>query len=307
VARSYLRELWQKILHGDPKAGRDVPARVAFGGLLLSLIGIGYLSLQIGIPLWMVAFETLLFLAFSVALTRMRAQLGAPSHEMAFMGPNQMLVDFVGTQGLPAAGISRLVTTFFLYNRIHRTHPMPHQLEAMKMGETARMNQRALFIAILFATIVGSVLGHFTYIYKGYHWAAQDVGGDTAGVVDTLLNKHQPPNAIAILFVIIGFSVVLGLDFIRFRIPNFPLHPAGYALAMNFGLDYFWFGLIIVWLIKLFVERYYGLKGHSKLHQVALGIILAEFMAEAIWSTYAMVYHTATYSISINGRLGWNQ
>jgi hypothetical protein len=218
-----------------------------------------------------------------------------------------MIVDFVGTQSLSKAGISRMVTTYFLFNRIHRTHPMPHQLEAMKMGDTARINQRALFIAILFATVFGSVLGHLVYIFKGYHWGADEAGGDTAGVVAELVNKHNPPNVVAILFVILGFAFVLLLDFIRFRFPSFPLHPAGYALAMNFGLDYFWFGLVLVWIIKLFVERYYGLKGHEKLHQIALGIILAEFCAEAIWAVYAMVTRTATYSISINGRLGWNQ
>jgi hypothetical protein len=184
---------------------------------------------------------------------------------------------------------------------------MPHQLEAMKMGEGARISQRALFIAILFAVILGSVLGHLVSIYRGYRWAAASAGGDTAGVVSTLMGKSRPPNPIAVSFVFIGFAFVLALDFLRFRIPNFPLHPAGYALAMNFGLDYFWMGLIVVWLIKLFVERYYGLKGHSKLHDIALGIILAEFCVEAIWATYAMVTRTATYSISINGRLGWNQ
>jgi hypothetical protein len=307
VARNYLKEVWQQILHGSPAGDRGVPHRVAFLGLLVSLAGLGGIALLVGIPLWMLFFATLLFLAFSFALTRMRAQIGAPSHEMAFMGPNQMLVDFVGTQALPQAGISRLVTTFFLMNRIHRTHPMPHQLEAMKMGDTARINQRALFIAILFATVVGSILGHLTYIYNGYRWAARHSGGDTAGVVARLVEQHQAPNIVAILFVVLGFSFVLLLDFIRFRVPNFPLHPAGYALAMNFGLDYFWFGLILVWLIKLFIERYYGLKGHEKLHHVALGIIIAEFCAEAIWASYAMYYRTATYSISINGRLGWNQ
>ncbi len=307
VARSYLKEVWGKILSGGGRSDAGVPPRVSVALLLMSLGGIGGVAVWIGIPLWMVAFETVLFLAFSIALTRLRAQLGAPSHEMAFMGPNQMLVDVVGTQHLPAIGISRLVTTFHFYNRIHRTHPMPHQLEAMKMGDSARINQRALFVGILFATVIGSVLGHMAYIYKGYHYGPAHEGGDTAGVIDTLLNKHQPPNSVAILFVIVGIAVVLGLDFIRFRIPAFALHPAGYALAMNFGLDYFWFGLIIVWLIKLFVERYYGLRGHSKLHQVALGIILAEFSAEAIWSGYAILTHTATYSISINGRLGWDQ
>ncbi len=307
VARGYLKDVWRQILHGGDRGERGVPHRAAFAGLLLSLAGIGGVGLLVGIPLWMVAFTTLLFMAFSVALTRMRAQIGAPSHEMAFMGPNQMLVDFVGTQALPHAGISRMVTMFHFFNRIHRTHPMPHQLEAMKMGESAKLNQRALFVAILLATIAGSVLGHMLTIAHGYRYGAANEGGDTAGVVATLLERHQPPNLNAMLSVVVGFAVVLGLDFIRFRVPSFPLHPAGYALAMNFGLDYFWFGLIIVWIVKVFVERYYGLRGHSMLHQMALGIITAEFCAEAIWATYSMVTHTATYSISINGRLGWNQ
>lgn len=332
VARTYLKNVWQHILHGNAprtvgirrvdetdeemaKRGRHeqeeedrgVPHRLAFVGLVLSVASLVVLGMYIGIPFWMVAVTVILFLMFSVALTRMRAQIGAPSHEMAYMGPNQLIVDFVGTRSLPEAGTSRLVTTFFFMNRIHRTHPMPHQLEAMKVGEMARMNQRALFVAIIVATIVGSIFGHLVYIWKGYHYAATHAGNDVAGVIDTMVNKHQDPNPFAILFVVLGFAVVLGLDFLRFRMPGFPLHPAGYALAMNFGLDYFWFGLIIVWLIKLFVERYYGLKGYTKLHEIALGIMLAEFCAETIWAIYSMTTHTATYSISINGRLRWDQ
>ncbi len=307
VARGYLKEVWRQIVQGGPRGERGVPHRVAFGLLLLSLGGIGAIALWVGIPLWMVAFTVVLFLMFSAALTRLRAQIGAPSHEMAYMGPNQMLVDFVGTQALPAAGVSRLVTTFLFMNFIHRTHPMPHQLEAMKMGETGRINQRSLFVAIIVATIVGCILGHLVYIYTGYHDAARRVDPAAAGVISTLLNRHQPPNPVAILFVILAFLFVLGLDFARFRVPGFALHPAGYALAMNFGLDYFWFGLLIVYLIKLFVERYYGLRGYNRLHEVALGIMLAEFCAETIWACYAMATHTATYTVSINGRLGWNQ
>lgn len=307
VARGYLKEVWGQIRSGRSQREGGVPHRVAFAGLIASLAGLSVLTIGIGIPFWMTAVSTVLFLVFSVALTRLRAQIGAPSHEMAFMGPNQMLVDFAGTQGVSEAGISRLVTTFFIYNRIHRTHPMPHQLEAMKMGEAARISQRALFVAIMIAVVFGSVLGHLMYIYKGYRWAAPSAGGDTAWVATTFIEQHRPPNPVAMAFVGVGFAFVLLLDFLRFRVPGFSLHPAGYALAMNFGLDYFWMGLVFVWLIKLFVERYHGLKGHSKLHEVALGIILAEFSAEAIWAIYAMATRTATYTISINGRLGWNQ
>lgn len=308
VARSYLKEVWQQILRGSPKGDRGVPHRVAFGLLLVSVTALGVIGVEAGIPLWMVLFTIILFLIFSTALTKMRAQIGAPSHEMAFMGPNQLLVDFVGTQNMPAAGVTGLVSTFFFMNRIHRTHPMPNQLEAMKMGDKAQYSQRAIFLSIMLAVVVGSVLGHLSYIYRGYHYGAGDSGGDVAGVVDTLTRKQQPPNITGMLFVFVGFCVVILLDFIRFQVPGFPLHPVGYALAMNFGVDYYWFGLLIVYLIKLFVERFYGLKGHDKLHQVALGIILAEFCAEAIWAAYSMTHKDfATYSVSFNGRLGWNQ
>ncbi len=308
VARGYLKEVWQQIVHGHPEGDTGVPHRVAFIGLVISMILFCVVATALRVPLWITAVSMVLFLIFSTALTRLRAQIGAPSHEMAFMGPNQMIVDFAGTQNLSQSAVPRMVSTFFFMNRIHRTDPMPHQLEAMKMGETARINQKALFFAILLATIAGSFLGHFMHILQGYHYGAGDGGGDMSGVVDTLTSRHQPPNITAILFVVIGFAVVMLLDTIRFQAPGFPLHPMGFALAMNFGLDYFWFGLLIVYIIKLLVERYQGLKGHHMLHQIALGIILAEYSAEAIWALYSMTHHNmATYSISINGRLGWNQ
>jgi hypothetical protein len=40
---------------------------------------------------------------------------------------------------------------------------------------------------------------------------------------------------------------------------------------------------------------------------VALGLILAEFVAEGVWGGYSMITRQASYSISINGRLGWQQ
>jgi hypothetical protein len=81
----------------------------------------------------------------------------------------------------------------------------------------------------------------------------------------------------------------------------------GYALTMNFGVDYYWFSLVVAMALKASVQRYAGLKGYRQLHHAALGVILGEFAVEAVWSTVTMVTRMATYSISINGRLGWNQ
>jgi hypothetical protein len=306
VARGYLGDVWRQIAAGTTQP-HGVPHRVAFAGLVGSLAALGWIGIAIGLPFWYVVGYTLLFLTFSVAMTRLRAQLGPPSHEMAFMGPNQLLVGFHGTQGVNPAYITRTVTTFHFMNRIHRTHPMPFQLEGMKMGDRTGVSPRAVFLAILAATVLGSVLGHMVHIYLGYRFTPSDSAGDTTSVVTALQDVRKPANVTAMFAVFSGFIVVIALDFIRFRVPGFPLHPAGYALAMNFGVDYYWFGLLLVLIIKTSVQRYSGLRGYEKLRMAAFGIILAEFVAEGIWSGYSMLYRVATYSVSINGRLGWDQ
>src|SRR5258708_14562342 len=78
---------------------------------------------------------------------------------MAFMGANQVIVGFNGTQGLAPATIARLASQFHFLNRIHRTHPMPPMLETMKMGERSQMSQRAVFAAVLLAIVAGGPSG----------------------------------------------------------------------------------------------------------------------------------------------------
>mgnify|MGYP000026494320 CR=1 FL=1 len=307
VARPYLREVARDIVRGTRCPEGGISRRWAFAGLVACLVGLGWFGERCKLPFLYVVFYLSLFLAFSVALTRMRAQLGPPTHEMAFMGPNQLLADFNGTQGVPAPLIARTVSIFHFTNRIHRTHPMPSQLELMRLGERTLTSQKVIFFAILLAIVWGSVSGHLTGMLRAFRWGARYAGSDVANVVHEFVNRPRLPNPTAMGFVGIGAGVVFALNFLRFRIPGFPLHPMGYALTMNFGVDYYWFGMLIAWAIKAGVQRYAGLKGYQKLHAVALGVILGEIAAETIWGPMALITGNATYTISINGRLHWQQ
>jgi hypothetical protein len=308
-ARGHLREVWRQIRHGGSGQDSGISHRAAFLGLLASVAALCILgSVVIGLSFPVMAFTLALFLVFSTALTRLRAQTGVPIHEMAVMGPNQLLVDLVGNQTLAQSDVTRLVTTFHFMNHTHRTHPMPHQLEAMKMTESERVSPRTLLIALLIAILAGSVLGHLMTLYDGYHDGAQNRTTTPSGIISTLFGKRRDPNAFALLALLAGFAGVLLLDRVRFLFPGFILHPVGYALAMNYGIDYIWFGLLVVWLIKGFITRYWGRMGQEWLRQAALGIILAEFCAETIWTLYSITHHhQLTYSVSINSRFGWNQ
>lgn len=308
ASRTYLKELWHEIKTGhSPDGSRVISARWAFIGLIVCLCGLVGIGTAVGLPYWLVSIYVLLYMAFSIVVTRLRAQLGAPIHEMAFMGPHQLMIGFTGTQNLSESSITRLMTTFHFMNRLHRTHPMPFQLEAIKMGEMARINQRALFFVIALAVILGAVFGEIFTINRFYKDGAGDLGGGMAGVITQLSQNRYPPNLTAIAFFTGAFSFVLLLDFIRYRIPGFPIHPAGYALSMNFGIDYIWFGLMVVLFLKMFVNRYYGLPGYEKLRAVAIGVILGEFAVELPMAIYHLITEQAVYTISINGHMGWDR
>jgi hypothetical protein len=302
IARGYLRELGHDLWHGSWHDPTTMSRRLSLLGLLGSLALLVWMGVATGLPALFALLYLLLFLAFSVALTRMRAQLGPPTHEMAFMGPNQLIVDFHGTQGLSQPTIARLATVFHFLNRIHRTDPMPGQLEAMKMGAQSGVDQRTLFAALCVATVAGSLCGYVVRIADSYAQGASAAGNDTAAVIADLVNNPRVPNHVAMSFVGLGAGFVFLLNFLRFRLPWFPFNPMGYALAMNFGVDYYWFGLLIALIVKGSIQRYSGLKGYEKLRGVALGVILGEFCVETIWAVMSMLNRMATYTVSINDR-----
>jgi hypothetical protein len=186
-------------------------------------------------------------------------------------------------------------------NRIYRNHPMPSQLEAMKMGQIERVRMKPLFWVLAAAAVIG-VLGCFYFqIVDAYRTGAHGAT-DGPGFLESILHDRHGPDVLGIVMTIFGFAMVMALDALRFRFPGFPLHPAGYFLSMNYGVDYYWFGLLLVLLAKNFVQRYYGLNGYDRLRAVALGIILGEYAAETIWMAMALITKQSTYTISFNDR-----
>lgn len=301
VSRDYLKEVWRDIRSGRRAEDGGVKHRWAFAGLVASFAGLVAFGMIGGLPpLYMIPYVGL-FLMFSVVVTRVRAQLGPPTHEFAYFGSNSIMNRFLGTRWITDAQAAWLAQGFMAMNRIYRNHPMPYQLEAMKMAQTERTNQKKTFLLILSATVLGyflSMFFHQTAVYRTgrFSW------NDASTYLQNILNERKGPDIVGITMTIVGFVIVMALDAVRFRFPGFPLHPAGYFLSMNFGVDYYWFGLLIALFVKNFVQRYYGLRGYDKLRAVALGILVGEYAAETIWMTMALITKQSTYTISFNDR-----
>ena len=58
------------------------------------------------------------------------------------------------------------------------------------------------------------------------------------------------------------------------RLPGWPLHPAGLAIALTNTVSIDWFGMFLAWLIKLIVLRYGGVLLYRKTRPFFIGLIL---------------------------------
>lgn len=301
-AKGYLKDVWRQILRGTKPEDGGVTHRWAFIGLVVCYAGVMVYGMLGDLPLWYMFLYTGLFFVFCIVLTRIRAQVGPPTHEFAFFGPNSFMNRFFGTKWYSDKQGVWVSQVFLFINRIHRNHPMPYQLEAMKMGALNRLNQKSLFICIGLITVFAFFISFFfmdVWIYRTGNYGSWN---DGEGYLHHIIDARSGPDAVGITMTLFGFAMVMILDTIRFRLPGFPLHPVGYVLSLNFGVDYYWFGLLVALIVKSFVQRYYGLRGYDKLRNIALGILLGEYAAELIWMTMALITHNSTYTISFNDR-----
>ena len=302
VSKEYLRGVWRDIVHFRPSEDGGLRHSWSFAGLLACGAVVVWFGVAMGhLPVFYTVLYLTAYLVFSIVLTRVRAQLGPPTHEFAYFGVNSLFGRFFGNKWLNDRQATWVTSGYLFMNRIYRNHPMPSQLEAMKMAQMERLRQRPLFWVLALAALVG-IMGCFYFqIVNAYRTGSHSLT-DGPGFLDKILNDRHGPDVLGIVMTIFGFAMVMALDAIRFRFPGFPLHPAGYFLSMNFGVDYYWFGLLIALLAKNFVQRYYGLSGYDRLRAVALGILLGEYAAETIWMAMALITKQSTYTISFNDR-----
>jgi len=97
----------------------------------------------------------------------------------------------------------------------------------------------------------------------------------------------------------IGSALFTGWLFLmRSYFAWWPFHPAGYALSMAFGVDYFWSCLMISSLLKWLVMRWGGLGTYRRLLPMVFGVIIGEYMVGAFWSVISVVLRVTTYDFA---------
>jgi len=248
--------------------------------------------------LWVILLFFFLYFGISIAITRMRAELGPPTHELTGMNAGQMMSNIFGARRLGTRNLLMITHYFWFFNRTYRNHAMPHQLEGLKMAQRTNTQPRTILYAVLFGTVFGLIAAFWADLYITYKVPDAPGSGFSGESMRNLiwrLNFLRDPDLGAINFMFLGGLFTIFLTVMRMRFLWWPFHPVGYALSMNFGIDYIWFTLVIGSVIKWGILRFGGLGALRKASPFFLGLILGEYAVGSFWNALSVIIQRKMY------------
>ena len=278
----------------DTRMVRFAIAGFALGGLFVLLF-----FLSAGVSLVNILSYFGLFFILAIAMTRVRAEVGPPSHDVSWR-PDKMLVSFMGTRRLGAEGLT-MFSIFHSFNRSYRCHPMPVALEGFKAAQLRKMSPSKLAISIILVTVIAALSSAWAYYAQGYRYGAAAYGeqGQCRWTFDQLkvwLVTPQSPNQPEIMVSLGAFVYTSSIMILRRRFIWWPFHPAGYALSLSrWNTNWYWFSIFVSWLLKWTLFRFGGLRVYRKAIPFFAGLVLGEFIMGAIWTLIGIALERHMY------------
>jgi hypothetical protein len=301
IGRPHLLEVWNRIAGrpgARPERNETMSYRAAAVCVLVGFVFLVGFSAVAGLQVWLGVLFFLIYFGLSVAITRMRAQFGAPVHDLHFTGPDQILTSALGTRNFPRQDLI-VMAMYWWFNRAYRNHPMPHQMEAMRMQSVAGAGNRGVWQALTIATVVTIVATfwislHMYYVLGGTA-KGRMFGGESFPKLQAWLLAPEGVNWLKITAIGVGFVFAGFLQAMRMRFMWWPFHPLGFAISSNWEMNLVWMPLLIAWLLKTLITNYGGHKTYTKAVPIFLGLILGQFVVGSILNIVSIVLHIPSY------------
>ena len=299
VGRGYFRRVWSSSASPDD----PVHPRTALIGAVLGFAGLCGFFTALGLPPAVSAAAFVLYFAVALGVTRMRAELGPPAHDLHFAGPDVVLTTVLGTSAFAPPHLA-LLTLFYWFNRAYRSLPMPIQLEAFKLAERRRVRPGVFILPLVLAVPVGTLAGFWAHLHIGYREGASArlvghmvyFGWEAFGRLDHWLRNPTGPDIGAVTAICAGAGFTLVLQAMSLRFVGWPFHPLGYALAGSWSMNTIWLPTAIAWLAKSLLCRYGGLKAHRAALPFFLGLVIGDFTVGCGWSLIGWAFGVPYYS-----------
>jgi hypothetical protein len=289
---------------------RSLRAPESRGPLLLGAAGFAIMltfARQVGMTTGFAACYFLVYLGFSLALTRMRAEFGPPCHDLYGAGPDGIFVTWMGSGAFRSRNLAAMAVFFWLSRESPRSHPMPHQLEGLYLTGAGRLPLRRMVPAMLIAGLLSCAVTFWVVLHDGYrlgsetHFGGPAVWFATEGFwrLDHWLLQPVKPDVGGQRAMLLALTLALGCLALRSRLPWFTFHPAGYAISSWWAIHLLWCPLLCSWLLKRSMMRYGGARAYREWRPFFFGLVLGEFVVGSLWQIAGLLGGFTAYAFWI--------
>lgn len=302
VSRHYLKQVFQRAF-GRPSDLDDSREPMTYRNAMIGIVmGIACLSAFahfLGMVWWIGILFFLIYFALALAITRMRAELGTPMHDLHFTGPEMIMTRVMGSNAFDVE-TRTVFALFFWFNRAYRSHPMPHQLEAFKLAEQTRTDYRKWSRALLFLGGAAVFIAFWAILHLMYSYGAESksrmtFGAEAYNTLTGWLKSPQPGKFQEFMAIWVGFGIAFLLQFLRMRLPWWPLHPLAFAVTSSYEINLVWGPLFLAWVFKSLILRYGGRGGFHRSLPFFIGLMLGQFVVGSLWNVYGIIRTVPTY------------
>ena len=302
LSRGYLKQVALRAF-GRPSEldDRDEPVsyRTAFIGMAAGMAFLHWFMYKLGMGLWLPAAFFTIYFALALSITRMRAEMGTPIHDLHWTGPDWILTETLG-QRVFTPGQLTAFSICYWFNRAYRSHPMPHQLEAFKMAEQTNSEYKRWFWGLCVFGFIAGVVAFWAMLHLMYDYGARarsmaSFGPEAYTQLEGWLKTPKKSNFVAQLAIPVGFLTALFLQYMRVRFTWWPFHPLAYAVTASWEINLVWMPLFFAWLLKVILLRYSGRAGFQRSVPFFMGLIMGQFVVGSLWNVYGILRGVPTY------------
>lgn len=266
LARQHLRRVWRQVRTGEGDRSEVSLYRLAVVGMVVSAVGVVWWAVHLGMSVHLAVLGFVLMSLVYFVTTKLIAATG-----FAYLFPNRpqlkgesFVVDLIGSIYLsPRSLVAFKVFTsyaFFGTFRIPAWPALTHHLRIFSLSRQPGWVLAAVLVAFPVGFLVAAreTIG-LAYDTGGAHFLN---GNDAFEQLAHLVNNPRVPDPGKWVVWALGFSEAAAMAWLRTHYSWFPLHPMGLAFQYTFGTRLYWFSLMLVWVIKMALLRYGGVRAY---------------------------------------------
>lgn len=302
MARHHLAEVCRKAWdsgHPIDDSGELLSYRSAVLGLILGNIYLLVWLCRAGMSLPVALFFLAGVLISYIGMTRLVIHAGLYYINAPIVSQAMTMMTF-GTSAISAPGLVALGLCYSFFCDVQSIF-MVGAAHAAKLQNSMRIDRRGLVLAIAVAVVLGFIVSIFFIISMAYEqgaanfnsWFFRVSSGAGVQTFNDVMAKIKSPadmHTQKLGYFGIGAFAMSILTFLQYRIPWWPLHPIGLAVASLWMIRRQATSIFIGWAAKSLIMRFGGIELYRKAAPFFIGLIVGQFTGVGISFIIDMIF-----------------